>query len=40
MYGLAVGDFAVGHATIGLEAGVLGAKQGTTLLLGLLDVLE
>ena len=40
MNGFAVGDLVVGHTSISLEAGVLGPKQGTTLLLGLLNVLN
>ena len=40
MDSLAVRDLGVRHAAIGFEAGGLSTKQGATLLLGLLDVLN
>lgn len=40
MYGLAVSDVLIGHAAISLEAAVLSAKQRTTALLFLLEVLK
>ena len=40
MDGFTVGDFAVGHATIGLGIAELGLEQSAALLLFLLDVLK